>query len=305
MLVYGEKSLHNYVLIKNRKIKSLDLHMHTTVSDGTDTPQNIVSCVRDAGIDLFSVTDHDDIQGAVEVSGMPAILNGEILFIKGVEFSCKDEDGKYHILGYQYDETSSEILDVVHEAHEIRIRKVSQRIEFLKEEFGMTFDDKDIEQIYHNSNPGKPHIAKLMMKYGYAQSIPEAMKNYLNKKKFRGGNIRPEQAIRAILGAGGIPVLAHPSYGDGSQIIVGELMNQRLQKLIGFGLQGVECYYSGFSEKLTNEMLGFAEKYDLYVSAGSDYHGENKLVRLGETNLSDYPEWSPRLEQFLNRCFTK
>jgi len=294
--------LYNNLIIDNHEIRAIDLHMHTTVSDGTDTPEEIVERVKAAGIDLFSITDHDDIQGAAEAAKMPAIQNGSILFMKGVEFSCKDEDGKYHVLGYKYDENASAILDVIHEAHEFRIRKVSQRIEFLKEEFGFTFQDKDIEEIYHNSNPGKPHIAKLMMQYGYAQSIPEAMQKYLNKKKFRGGNLRPEQAIRAVLEAGGIPVLAHPSYGDGSQIIVGDMMDQRLQKLVGFGLQGVECYYSGFTAKLTNEMLAFAEKYDLYVSAGSDYHGENKLVQLGETNLSDYPEWSPRLEQFIHYC---
>ena len=296
--------MHNLIL-KDHKVETIDLHMHTTVSDGTDSPAEILDRVIDAGIDLFSITDHDDIKGAVEVSTMPAVQNGEILFIKGVEFSCKDEDGKYHILGYQYDETCPAILDVIQEAHELRIRKVGQRIEFLKEEFGFTFRDEDIEKLYHLNNPGKPHIAKLMIQYGYANDITQAMKDYLNKKKFRSGNIRPEQAVRAVLDAGGIPVLAHPSYGDGSQVIVGDMMDQRLKKLIGFGLQGVECYYSGFTEKLINEMLGFADQYDLYVTAGSDYHGETKLVRLKETNLDSVSDGSPRLIKFINRCFEK
>ena len=296
--------MHSFV-IENHRVETIDLHMHTTISDGTDTPQEIVDNVIAAGIDLFSVTDHDDIEGAVQASQVPAVQNGDILFIKGVEFSCKDEDGKYHILGYQYDETSPAILDVIHEAHELRLSKLSQRLDFLKEEFGFSFREEDIEKLYHLSNPGKPHIAKLMIQYGYATSIPQAMKDFLNKKKFRVGNIRPEQAVRAVLAAGGIPVLAHPSYGDGSQVIVGDMMDRRLQKLLDFGIRGVECYYSGFTAKLTNEMLDFAEKYDLYVTAGSDYHGENKLVRLGETNLDSVSEASPRLRKFLTRCFEK
>ena len=291
--------------LKPERVETIDLHMHTSVSDGTDTPQEILDKVVAAGIELFSVTDHDDIQGAVEISRMQPIQDADVLFIKGAEFSCRDEDGKYHILGYQYDETSPELLAIIRKAHDIRIQKVQQRLEFLKEEFGFTFKDEDIEKLFHNSNPGKPHIAKLMIQYGYASDIPGAMKNYLNKKKFKSMSIDPGDAIRAILAADGIPVLAHPSYGDGSQIIVGAMMNLRLKKLVSYGLQGVECYYSGFTDKLIHEMLGFAEQYDLYVTAGSDYHGENKMVPLGETNLTGVSEGSARVRRFIDRCFHK
>ena len=144
--------MHN-LIIENHKIETIDLHMHTTVSDGTDTPPEIVDRVKEAGIDLFAVTDHDAIQGAVEVSNMPAVKNGDILFLKGVEFSCKDEDGKYHILGYQYDETSSSILDVVNKAHELRMSKVVQRIDFLKEEFGLPSRMKTLISSYITAIP--------------------------------------------------------------------------------------------------------------------------------------------------------
>ena len=110
--------------------------------------------------------------------------------------------------------------------------------------------------------------------------------------------LSPQQAIGAILAAGGVPVLAHPSYGDGDQLILGEEMDARLQRLTGFGLQGVEAYYSGFTARLNREMLAFAARYGLYVTAGSDYHGKNKLVRLGDTGLADAAEGPEGLRRF-------
>ena len=114
-----------------------------------------------------------------------------------------------------------------------------------------------------------------------------------------GEYVRPEEAIAGILGGGGIPVLAHPSFGDGDQLIIGEEMEARLQRLIGFGLQGVEAFYSGFSPKLRNEMLRFASRFELYVTAGSDYHGKNKLVELGDTGLDESAPPVPGMKRFL------
>ena len=271
--------------------------MHSTVSDGTDTPEEILGKVTAQGIELFSVTDHDAIEGAVIIKNMPHTP----AFIPGIEFSCKDKHGKYHVLGYGYDENAPQINKVVKKAHEIRIRKVMDRIAFLKEAFGFTFEQQDIDSIFENHNPGKPHISKMMIKYGYASSIKDAMDNYLNKKKFGEDCISPEEAINAINESSGIPVLAHPCYGDGSQLILGEEMDKRMKRLVSYGLKGTECYYSGFTSKLIEQMLGYAEKYDLLVTAGSDYHGTNKLVRLGDTNLPDASKADRRLLEFVER----
>jgi hypothetical protein len=92
--------------------------------------------------------------------------------------------------------------------------------------------------------------------------------------------------IEGILASGGVPVLAHPSYGSGDDLFVGEEMEERLRRLMALGLQGVEACYSGFTAKLRGELLGYSEKYGLYVTAGSDYHGTNKLVTLGTTGLT-------------------
>lgn len=275
----------------------IDLHMHTTVSDGTDTPEEILSKVKGAGIGLFSVTDHDDIKS----SGiLPALLTKDgPSFVTGVEFSCKDEAGKYHILGYGYDPKTEGIRGVVEHGHSIRMRKVTARLEFLKTEFGFVFPEKEIAALLALDNPGKPHIGNLMVKYGYADSKETAIKKFIDRMRFRDEHLRPEEAIRGILESGGIPVLAHPSYGDGDQLILGEDMDARIRRLTEYGLQGLEGFYSGFSIRLCREILSFAERYGLYVTAGSDYHGKNKLVELGDTGLDVELEFPAGLLRFL------
>lgn len=273
--------------------------MHSSVSDGTDAPKEILEKVRNAGIGIFALTDHDDIMGCMMIENM--LGADDPVFIPGVEFSCRDEDGKYHILGYGYDSATRPILDVLDEGHLYRMDKLNKRLDFIASEFGFTFPDKEVDKLHALSSPGKPHIANLMVKYGYAADKKDAIDNYLNKKSFSGDYVRPEDAIKGILGSGGIPVLAHPAYGSGDQLILGAEMDARLKKLIGFGLQGMETFYSGFTPKIEEEMIGFAEKYDLYMTAGSDYHGKNKLIPLGDTNLSEDRKWPEGLARFIKK----
>ena len=277
--------------------QKIDMHMHSTVSDGSDTPLEILNHVRELGLELFSLTDHDAIKGSILMKSY--LKEDDPKFLRGIEFSCKDEGGQYHILGYGYDPQCSAMTEVVELGHNYRMRKVHDRLDFLREEFGFTFSKEDLDQLLSLDNPGKPHIGLLMTKYGYSSSKEDAINNYINKIHFQSEYVRPEQAIEGILKSGGIPVLAHPSYGSGSQLIVGEDMRKRLEHLIPYGLQGVEAFYSGFTKKLETEMLNFAEEYHLYVSAGSDYHGKNKLVVLGDTNIKKEGEYPEGLCRFL------
>ena len=162
------------------------------------------------------------------------------------------------------------------------MKKVRARLDFLKSEFGFDFPDAELNKLFSADNPGKPHIANLMVKYGFADTKETAIKEYINRKHFRSEYISLEMAIGAIKEGGGIPVLAHPSYGDGDDLILGEDMDARLRHLMELGLAGVEAFYSGFTPKLCREMLSFADRYGLYVTAGSDYHGKNKIIALGD-----------------------
>ena len=171
--------------------------------------------------------------------------------------------------------------------HGYRMKKLGLRLDYLRAEYGFVFPEEDLEALYAQPNPGKPHIANLMVKHGYAKTKNQAFADYLNRLHAEDDYVRPEEAIRGILGAGGVPVLAHPCYGDGDQIILGDELEQRVVRLEAFGLQGLEGYYSGFSKPLRELVLSLAERYGLYVTAGSDYHGTNKLVSLGDTGIKE------------------
>ena len=182
----------------------IDLHMHTTVSDGTDTPEEILDRVKDKGIELFSVTDHDAIKGCAVIRKLRKPEDPR--FLTGVEFSCRDEEGQYHILGYGYDPEAESIRGLVEKGHRIRMRKIHTRLDFLEREFGIVFPPEEIEQLLRLDNPGKPHLANLLVKDGYAESKETAMRDYLNKLRIRLEFLKPEEAIAGILAGGGMEI---------------------------------------------------------------------------------------------------
>lgn len=302
----GQMRQENTAAIDPRTVdySLIDLHMHTTASDGTDTPEEILRNVREAGVRIFSVTDHDAVMGSRAVR---EILRKEetpgepVFFVTGAEFSAKDDFGKYHILGYGYDPDDEAILAEVNKAHGMRLRKVKGRLEFLKERFGFTFTEQELAELFAHNNPGKPHIANLMLLHGYAKSKKEAIHDFINQKKFPTEFLEPEEVIGAILKSGGVPVLAHPVYGSGDELFLGEELEERIRRLMNFGLAGVEAFYSGFTDRMTGSLLQLSEKYDLYVTAGSDYHGKNKLIPIGETNCTGKAGSVPGLDRFLAR----
>ena len=272
--------------MKNKYPNLIDMHMHTVASDGTDTPEELIRAVKDAGIGLFSVTDHDALKSCVRIREL--LGDDDPVFVNGVEFSCRDEYGKYHILGYGYDLNAKPILDVVEYTHNLRMQKVQKRLAALADSFRISFPEEEVEKLLSLNNPGKPHIGNLMVKYGFAKNREEAIEQFLNKIKIKGTTaIPPRDAIEAITASGGIPVLAHPIYGDGSQLLDDTELTRRISVLMRYGLRGLECYYSGFTPKEQKQMLSYADRFDLLVSAGSDYHGKNKMIFLGDTNLEN------------------
>ncbi|MBQ7700620.1 MAG: PHP domain-containing protein [Clostridia bacterium] len=275
----------------------IDLHMHSTVSDGTDTPQELLKKVSSAGMTVFSVTDHDAVKAGGVIRG--CLKDGDPQFIQGAEFSCRDGEGKYHILGYGFDPENGFVNDLVERAHGLRMKKVRARLDFLESEFGFTFPKEEIDRLLSQDNPGKPHIGNLMVKYGYAVSKESAIKDYIDRKHFKNEYISPSEAIEGIIKGGGIPVLAHPFFGSGDELILGEDMDKRVKRLVGYGLKGIESFYSGFSAKLIRDALDLSEKHGLYVTAGSDYHGKNKLVILGDTGF----DGSDGIPQGMRRFF--
>lgn len=192
-----------------------------------------------------------------------------------------------------------EIKALVDHAHAIRMNKVMARLEHLKSQFGIVFPEDEISDLLALDNPGKPHIGNLMVKYGYAETKEIAINQFLNRIRIKSEQLSPLEAISGILASGGIPVLAHPFFGSGDEMITGSNMEDRMVRLLSYGLKGIEAFYSGFSDELQKEALSIADSFDLLVTAGSDYHGKNKMVKIGDTGLRDGAEYPVRLKHFL------
>ena len=280
-----------------KDIPKIDLHIHSTVSDGTDAPEELLALVRKAGIGLFALTDHDAVKGCLRIRGL--LAPGDPLFLNGVEFSCRDGEGKYHILGYGYAAEGPCVHSVADKGHRLRMAKTAARLDRLRTAFGFSFPEDEVRRLMALDNPGKPHIGNLMVKYGYAPTREQAIREYIDRAKVPGEYVRPEEAIAGILRGGGIPVLAHPPFGSGKETIVGNELDRRLRRLIDFGLRGAECFYSGYTPQIQTEMLTLAEKYGLYVTAGSDYHGKNKQVPLGDTHFDPSRRMPDGMRRFL------
>ena len=177
--------------------KKIDLHMHGVFSDGTDTPAELLRHIKETGITLFALTDHDTAAGCAEVRRL--LRYGDPDFLSGVEFSCKDGQGHYHILGYGFDEDAPAMREIFEKGHGYRISKLRRRLDFLKETFGFTFSEADLAALRGLDNPGKPHVGNLMVRYGYAATKEEAIERYINRFHAGSEYLRPEQAIQAVL----------------------------------------------------------------------------------------------------------
>ncbi len=265
---------------------NIDLHLHTSISDGTDSPGMLLEKLRKTDIDIFSITDHDDCRGCEIADTLKK--PGDPTLIPGIEINARTADHqKFHILGYAYDSSHPAIKALLAKVHQIRIDKAVGRINFLEQTYGFRFSETDKMQLLQLPNPGKPHLGNLMVTYGYAESMPEAIRRYINNYHETEDFVTPTKAIQTILASGGIPVLAHGIFGDGGQLLSDEDLEKRVRLLLDDGLQGLECWYSRYTEEQQQTTFALCRKYHLLATAGSDYHGTNKPVRIGETHLTD------------------
>ena len=265
-----------------------DLHIHTAASDGSDTPAGLAQKVLAAGLELFSVTDHDTIAGALE---MEALIPAGVGFIRGVEFSCVSPGGKCHILGYGYDPANPVFRSALEEGAQLRREKLERRIDHLRERFGVLLTAEELRWLRSLKSPGKPHLAGLLVKRGLAPDRGSAIRRFLSGVPGR-DRIDSETAIGAIRAAGGIAVWAHPLGGEGEKRLTQVPLEQRLAALLSEGIQGLECYYSRYSRGESELLLGYARAHNLIVTGGSDYHGINKKdIQLGQLG-TESGEWS-------------
>lgn len=265
-----------------------DLHIHTAASDGSDLPAELAQKVLVAGLELFSVTDHDTVDGSLT---MEALLPAGVGYIRGVEFSCISPGGKCHILGYGFDPEHPAFRAALAEGAQLRREKLERRIVHLREKFGIILTEEELSWLRSLKSPGKPHLGGLLVKRGLAPDRGSAIRQYLCGVPGR-DRIDSKTAIGAIRAAGGIAVWAHPLGGEGERRLTEAEFAARLAVLTAEGVQGLECHYSRYSPAESALLLGYARTHGLIVTGGSDYHGANKPdIHLGQLG-TDNAEYS-------------
>lgn len=250
----------------------IDLHLHTTHSDGSFSTGEVMAFAKQAGLKALAITDHDIIDGIPEATAIGKEL--EIEVIPGVEISSRLGESELHILGYFLNWTDpllAQRLSTLRDSRHLRNPKIVQRLN----ELGIPITYEEVRALAGTESVGRPHIARLLMEKKFVTSAKEAFDRYLanGRPAFVDRELpEPAEAVRWIREAGGVPVLAHPTWvrtsADGLRVLVRELK--------AAGLGGIEVHYSTHTPSQTTEYLDLAKQCDLLVTGGSDFHGVTK-----------------------------
>ncbi len=248
----------------------IDLHVHTTASDGTMSPTEMVCHAHSCGLSAVAVTDHDTVEGVEEA--LVAGAEEGIEVVPGIEISAEHSLGTLHILGYYIrheDPCFLERISVLQQARNERNPRIIDRLR----EAGIAITMEQVEHEAATGQVGRPHFAKVMVQQGYVRTVRQAFDRYLKKgaqayvDKYR---FAPDAAIGCIRDAGGVAVLAHPAViGRHSTAVLQDLVAE----LSACGLQGIEVYYPEHSPRQQQLYANLARKFNLVETGGSDFHG--------------------------------
>ena len=269
----------------------IDLHTHTTVSDGTDTPAQLVNKALAQGLDTLAITDHDAIAGW---SSAVQTLRGDLKLVLGAEISCLTKAGvSVHMLGLLFDGTNSALLETLENTRDDRLPRMRKMIELMQVD-GIDISISDVEAAMPpGATMGRPHLADALVAKKIIKSRDEAFVELLNNEsKYYVTHFAPTPvgAIKLIRAAGGVAVIAHPFASLRGQI----LQSSDFIDLKVAGLNGIEVNHRDQSNEERLSLLSIASDLDLVMTGSSDYHGTGKLNSLGE-NVTDPAEWE-RLE---------
>jgi 3',5'-nucleoside bisphosphate phosphatase len=262
---------------RGRSFMKIDLHCHTTASDGIYSPSDVVRLSRQADVSHIAIADHDTLSGIEEAVQCGKSCN--ISVIPCMEFSVDHHGGDFHLLGYFVDHTNTALLtevDRLRQTRELRIPLIVERLQAA----GIDITAADVAVEAGGGAPGKPHVARALIKKGIVATFDDAFSRYLThgapgdvpKEK-----ISAETAFESIQRAGGVAVCAHPvSLGYGKEELV-----SFIKKMISLGLAGIECYSNMHSDDDVSMYCDIARSFSLAITGGSDFHGD-KAEHLGE-----------------------
>lgn len=245
--------------------KVADLHLHTTFSDGTETPARVVELAAQAGLSAMAITDHDNTE-ALAIARPIAEAHG-IELITGIEMSAAAEGLEVHVLGFFFDITHPALVQHLKTQQARRVERVHEMVKQLGQ-IGVRITAEEVLTLAGEGTVGRPHVARVLMKHGYVSQASEAFTKYIgpNNPGFVPGSIMPpSEVIRVLRQAGGIPVLAHPVYLKRDDLI---------EQFARDGLVGLEVYHSGHTPEVVRRYEQLADRLKLLRTGGSDYHGE-------------------------------
>lgn len=244
----------------------IDLHMHTTASDGTDSPAQVIEKCRKLGLELCSITDHDTIDS--QGPAMAAAAEAKLDYLTGVEFSVVYE-GELHILGYGIDTENRELRESIEGLRESRVSRMHKILGKLRDH-RVDVEENDVRKFSKGKTMGRPHIAQALVEKGYAADIQDAFVKYLNERGLcyvQRRKLGVEKAVGLIRNSGGTPVIAHPKF------IRAQNFEEVAKKLKDMGMEGIEAYYPAHTDAEVEQFVRVAEQNGMIVTEGSDYHG--------------------------------
>ncbi|WP_309105925.1 PHP domain-containing protein [Arthrobacter sp.] len=270
----------------------IDLHAHSNVSDGTETPAVVMQAAAAAQLDAIALTDHDSTDGWAQAADA-AVVAG-VAFVPGIEISCRTAKGiSVHLLSYLHDPAHPGLMEEITKAKDARLTRAEHMVTLLAEDYPLTWDDV-IHHVAPGATLGRPHIADALVAAGVVSDRSEAFSSILtSRSRYFVQHYAPDPAVAVELvrAAGGVPVFAHPVASARGRI-VGE---QTYQEMIDAGLAGLEIEHRDNPEEGRRFLRRLAERHDLLVTGSSDYHGTGKPNLLGE-NLTA-PDVLVRIEE--------
>ncbi|MDB5083179.1 MAG: hypothetical protein JWN30_65 [Bacilli bacterium] len=256
-----------------------DLHAHTTASDGTFTPKELVVLARENGLTGVGITDHDTCDGLGEA--MLTACDIGLSVVPGVELSTSWERREVHVLGYYIDQNNAILTEFFVRMRRERFERMEKMVLNLQNA-GLSISLAEVQTEAGEGVIGRPHLARVLVAKGYAESIQDAFSRFLVRGQVGYASrpqVTPEEAVETILAAGGVPVIAHPGLIGSDEII---------PALVKVGLQGIEASHSAHDQSQRAHYLELAKTLGLIATGGSDFHGKGAEHRgpLGSVQVS-------------------
>lgn len=256
----------------------IDPHTHSTASDGTDSPADLVRAAAVAGVTVIGLTDHESADGWEAAGAMAASLG--LGFVPGIELSTKLHGASIHMLGYLVDPDNIDLAAEMGRVRDARLIRARQMIEALAVDYDISLDDVNA-QIAEGATVGRPHIADALVAKGIVADRTAAFRELLHpRSRYYVTTFAPtpHEVVGLIRNAGGVPVLAHP----GRAVLSGRLTDAVIAELVDAGLGGLEVWHRENSRDMQEHLRQLADKHGLFVTGASDFHGTGKPNRLGE-----------------------